>query len=36
VRPAPLAAVETAPRLPAPQTELDLSPPPEKKRKGAA
>jgi len=36
LNPAPLAAVETAPRLPAPQTELDLSPPPEKKRKGAA
>ncbi|MGE0044553.1 MAG: DNA recombination protein RmuC [Hyphomonadaceae bacterium] len=35
LNPAPLSAVETAPRLPAPQTELDLTPPPNKK-KGAA
>jgi DNA recombination protein RmuC len=34
--PPALAAIETAPRLPAPQAELELGPPPEKKRKGAA
>lgn len=37
LNPAPLAAVETAPRLPAPQTELDLNPPaPAGRKKGAA